>query len=108
MTLVVSPVDRRHADRRLPSPDEPLSRLRLRIGTELSVLDISNSGALVEGVARLGPGARVDVHIVTRHGRVLVRSTVMRAWVCAVRVDAVTYRTALRFDQPVETQRAPG
>ena len=41
--------ERRRAVRRVPHPDETLSRVRLRTGRELAVVDISSSGALVEG-----------------------------------------------------------
>jgi hypothetical protein len=75
-------------------------------------VNVADTGALVEGPARLGPGARVDVHVVTRHGRVLVRTTVTRARVCAVRADAITFQAALRFDGPVDARpmeaRPPG
>ena len=59
--------------------EEPLSRVRLRAGRELQVVDVSVAGALLEGTARLLPGTHVDVHMVTRDGRVLVRSRVVRA-----------------------------
>ena len=101
------PVDRRRRPRRVPGVDEPLSRLRLRTGWELRVLDLSNNGALVEGAARLLPGTHVDVHVVTRDGRVLVRSRVMRAYVCQVLADAVQYRGAFMFERDVDTA-APG
>ena len=71
--------DRRRAVRRVPQPTETLSRMRLRTGRELAVVDISPSGALVEGATRLLPGTHVDVHVVTRHGRVLVRTRVVRS-----------------------------
>lgn len=81
--------------------EESLRRVKLRIGPDLTVIDISGSGVLVEGTARLAPGARIDVHVVPRSGRILVRTTVVRAWVCRLRGDSVTYRAGLRFDQPI-------
>jgi hypothetical protein len=65
-------------------------------------VDASDSGMLVEG-ARLLPGTHVDVHVVTVEGRVLVRSRVVRAYVAALRGDAVVYRGALAFDRAVDT-----
>jgi hypothetical protein len=82
---------------------EALSRVRLRLGADLVVLDLTNAGICVEGSARLLPGRRIDVHVVTRGGRVLVRATVVRAQVSEVRADALTYRAALSFDHPVDT-----
>jgi len=52
---------------------------------------------------RLLPGTHVEVHVVTRDGRTLVRSRVTRAWVFAVAADALRYRAALVFDTRVNT-----
>ena len=96
-------VERRTAARRTPAPDETLARLRLRAGRELAVVEIGDAGALVEGTARLLPGTHVEVHVVTREGRTLVRSRVTRAWVFAVAADILQYRAALVFDARVNT-----
>lgn len=96
-------MERRRTARREPVPDEPLSRVRLRTGREVVVVNVSNSGLLVEGAARLLPGTHVDVHVVTRDGRVLVRSRVTRAYVCALEADAVRDRGALAFEWTVDT-----
>jgi hypothetical protein len=95
--------ERRAAVRRTPDLDETLARVRLRTGRELAVVDISDTGALLEGVARLLPGTHVEVHVITRDGRTLVRSRVTRAWVFAVAADALRYRAALVFDTRVNT-----
>jgi hypothetical protein len=71
----------------------------------MTVVDVSDHGALLEGGARLLPGTHVDVHIVTRHGRVLVRSRIVRAFVSHVQRDAVRYRGALAFECRVDTSR---
>ncbi len=99
--------DRRRAVRREPDSDEPLSRVRLRTGRELTVVNISASGALVEGLTRLLPNTHTDLHIVTRHGRVLVRTRVVRALVWRLERDRVCYRTALTFDTAVDTEVDP-
>jgi hypothetical protein len=96
-------VERRTAARRTPAPDETLARLRLRTGRELAVVDIGDAGALVESTTRLLPGTHVEVHVVTREGRTLVRSRVTRAWVFAVAADILQYRAALVFDGRVNT-----
>lgn len=77
--------------------------MRLRAGRELTVVDLSNAGALVESPARLLPGTHVDVHIVTREGRALVRSRVVRAYVSHVAADVVRYRGAIAFDRAIDT-----
>lgn len=89
--------------RRVPVSGEPLSRMRLRTGRELDVINVSNGGALVEGTARLLPGTHVEVHVVTRDGRMLVRSRVVRAYVSHVTGDLVRYRGALAFERQVDT-----
>lgn len=96
-------MERRRTVRRAPSLDEPISHVRLRTGRELSVVNVSNSGVLVEGAARLLPGTHVDVHVVTREGRMLVRSRVTRGYVAYLAPDAVRYRGALAFDRVVDT-----
>jgi hypothetical protein len=97
----------RKAMRRVPLRDEALSRIRLRTGREMSVVDVSNTGVLVEGHVRLLPGTHVDVHVVTRDGRVLVRSRVVRCWIAALDAASVWYRGALAFDRHLDTA-APG
>lgn len=95
--------ERRRVARRVPQPDETVSRVRLRTGRELAVVNISHAGVLVEGVTRLLPGTHVEVHVVTRHGRVLVRTRVMRSSVSRLQADIVCYRTALAFDTDLDT-----
>ena len=94
-------MERRRLRRRVPGDREPLSRMRLRTGRELAVLDVSGLGALVEGETRLLPGTHVDVHVMTAEGRVLVRSRIVRACVTALSAHRVRYRGALAFERLV-------
>jgi hypothetical protein len=103
----VRSVERRRAERRTPAPGEPLSRLRLRTGRELVVLNIASRGALVEG-PRLIPGAYLDVHIVTSAARTLVRSRVLRCEVTRVTAEAICYRSGLVFEQPIDVAAGYG
>jgi hypothetical protein len=96
-------MDRRRAPRRAPAGDEPLSRVRLRTGRELTVVDVSDAGVLVLSPVRLLPGTHVDVHVVTWEGRVLVRSHIVRAYVCALQADAIWYHGALAFERLLDT-----
>jgi hypothetical protein len=96
--------ERRRAARRVPQPEETLSRVRLRLGRELTVVDISSSGVLLEGLTRLLPNTHTDIHIVTRNGRVLVRARVIRALIWRLERDVVWYRSALAFDTVVDTE----
>ena len=96
-------LDRRRAVRRVPAADEPLSQIRLRAGRELRVIDISDTGLMSEGEMRLLPGTHVEVHLVTAEGRLLVRSRVIRVFVCHVSSNKVRYRGALAFERAVQT-----
>jgi hypothetical protein len=100
-------MERRRESRRAPAADEPIIRLRLRAGRELTVIDVSNAGALVEGASRFLPGTHVDAHLVTKDGRVLVRSRVIRAYVWSLGASSVVYRAALAFEQVVDTAPPP-
>jgi hypothetical protein len=95
-------VERRRAIRRSVAADEPLAHAKLRTGGQLVVLDTSSWGALAETTERLLPGRHLDVHIVTSGGRVLVRSRVARAFVYRLEADAIYYRAALAFEQPID------
>jgi len=94
--------ERRRASRRVPDAREALAHVRLRAGKELDVIDVSNSGVLVEGAARLLPGTQVDVHVITNGGRELVRSRVARAFVSRIDAAIVYYRGALAFERIVD------
>ena len=99
-------LERRHSSRRPVAAEEPLARIRLRTGRELTVVDIGSTGSLVEGAVRLLPGTHVDAHVTTAIGRVLVRSRIVRAWVSEIGDEGLTYRSALAFQQPIETAQA--
>ena len=95
-------VERRRLSRWVPNGTDALSRVRLRAGRELVVINLSGGGALVEGSTRLLPGTHVDVHVTAALGRVLVRARVMRCAVWTLTADVVQYRGALAFEAPVE------
>jgi hypothetical protein len=99
--------ERRRAPRRQPHSSEPVSRVRVRAGRELEVLDISSFGVLVQGESRLLPGRHLDVHVVSCSGRTLVRSRVVRSFVSSLSKDRVVYRGALAFEQPLQLAPAP-
>jgi hypothetical protein len=96
--------ERRRTIRRVPACTEALSRVRLRAGRELAVINVSPWGALVEGTARLLPGTNIDVHVTASQGRVLVRARVIRCAVWRVGADVIVYRGALGFSAHVDLQ----
>jgi hypothetical protein len=77
--------------------------VRSRTGRDLDVVDVSHTGLLVEGQPRLLPNTHLDIHIVTRAGRVLIRCRVVRAFVWYLERDLVRYRAGLAFDHDVDT-----
>lgn len=73
---------------------------RVRPGHDVSIVDVSPRGALVEGPRPLRPGTHVQLHL-QRAGRgAAVNARVLRCLVTAIDADAgVTYRAALAFDE---------
>ena len=59
---------------------------------------------------RLLPGIHVDVHVVTKEGRTLIRSRIVRAFVTHVEAVLIKYRAAMAFEQTIDTapQSVPG
>ena len=96
-------VERRRAVRRCPAAGDPLSRARLRTGSEVLVTEISDIGAFVRTNARLLPGTHVDVHLMTMSGRVLRRARVVRAAVGSLDATGIEFRVALAFDAPLDS-----
>jgi hypothetical protein len=78
-------------------------RVRSRTGREFDVVDLSDTGLLIEGRDRLLPNTHVDIHLVTRTGRVLLRCRVVRSFVWYLENDLVRYRVGLSFDRRVDT-----
>ena len=99
--------ERRQAIRRVPGLDEHLSHLRVRAGLDLTVVDFSAAGALVESLARPLPGTYMNVRINTGASHIVVRSRVVRAHVCHVEAHLVRYRVAIAFDRMIETEHRP-
>ena len=95
-------LERRSAVRTLLVVGDPARTIRLRSGDPLTVIDLSDRGALVESMVRLIPGVRVAVHLTTKAGRILVRGWVVRCAVVRVEADAVAYRGAIGFDDDVD------
>jgi hypothetical protein len=80
---------------------------RIRGGREITVIDVSASGALIAGARPLRPGARVEMHLTLDKRHVIVAAHVTRCLVAAIDADrGITYHSALafegRFDWPCE------
>lgn len=79
---------------------------RIRLGHRLVVIDVSSSGALVEGPCPLRPGARIEVQLDTEVRGSMVAARVTRCVVSAIDPDlGVTYRSALAFAESCDWVR---
>ncbi len=94
-------VERRSSPRRSGAKCAWLVAARLRPGRDISVLDLSSGGALVEAGVRLLPGAPFVLQLVGADGWCpSIRGTVLRCHVSALDPSTgVRYRAALAFDR---------
>ena len=95
-------MDRRRSARRVPDLDEPLSRVRVRTGVSLCVLNVSSTGVLVRSNHRLTPGTRIGLHVPTRVGRELVKGQVVRCRVSSLGHDEIGYDSAVALDGAID------
>ncbi len=92
-------VERRSSPRKLPSECGWFVSARLRPARDVRLVDLSDRGALIEGMARLLPGAHIELHLFGVEGRRTVRARVVRSHVSALDWSSgVRYRAALEFD----------
>lgn len=91
--------DRRRAPRVRPAYTPWGDLALLRPGQDVTVLDISCGGALVESAARLRPGARAELQLLGVP-RCMVRGHVNRCHVASL--DPLRYRGAIVFDEQLE------
>lgn len=73
----------------------------LRPGCEVSVIDLSPGGALVQAHRPLRPGARVHVRFIAEGRSFALAAHVLRCVVWSIAGDeGVVYRGALQFEHP--------
>jgi len=90
--------DRRRARRRRTIHDHGIVSARVRPGREVSLLDVSAGGALVETAYRLLPGSPIELHVATTERRASMRGGVLRSAVVGVRAAGMCYRSAIGFN----------
>lgn len=91
----------RRRNRRESGQDVERIAARVRPGHAVSVVDISLSGALIEGRRPLRPGAHIEVHLRAGAARAALMARVVRCLVSAIDgPDGVLYRSGLSFDEP--------
>jgi len=81
---------------------------RVRHRSDVTLVDLSSGGALVEGACRLRPGSRVELRIGVEAERVTVPARVHRCFVSTIdRHSGVRYRAALTFELPLTMTPPP-
>jgi hypothetical protein len=96
--------DRRSYPRRAGSEIEWLRGVRLKAGPEVSLVDISRGGALVEADVQLRPGAHSALEIVSIASGIEIPFEVLRCQIASLRTG-VRYRGACAFKQPFDLER---
>lgn len=71
---------------------------RIRPGYNVSVVDVSAGGVLVESERRLFPGSVVELQVRSAHRSQVVRGHIVRCAVARLRANAICYRGAIAFD----------
>jgi hypothetical protein len=93
----------RRRSNRFPGAGLRWRTARLRPGRDVGLVDVASGGALVEGRARLAPGARVVLQLRAEDETRIVHARVLRCEVSALDpARGVLYRGALRFDEAIE------
>lgn len=88
----------RRCDRRHERVDEHgVLSGRIRLGSGVTIRNVSASGALLESSDRLLPGATIELLLMTRSGRSVVKGRVVRCLVTHVSATALVYRAAICF-----------
>jgi hypothetical protein len=96
-----SGIERRIHQRLRPEEVQWLRHVRLKNGPEVSLVDISSGGALVEARVQLKPGSSVTLQMTTSGRLVEIASDVLRCGIATLD-GAATYRGAFVFAQPIE------
>ena len=72
---------------------------RVRPGHDVSVIDVSAGGALIETDHRLLPGTSVELYLHTTTHCATVRGRVLRCAIVGLQSNSVCYRGAIGFDR---------
>lgn len=93
--------DRRRS-RRLDVRDHGIVSARVRPGHQVSVINVSAGGALIEGEYRLTPGSAVELQLETGRERAAIKGRVLRCAVARLRSESVCYRGAIGFERHLQ------
>jgi len=91
--------DRRRALRHSGIDQHGILSATVRPGHQVTVINISSGGALVETHRRLLPEKPVELVVERKRYRATVRGRVLRCAVVRVRASSIWYRGAIAFDR---------
>lgn len=93
------PVRERRRDTRLTGVSLPVPYATIRPGTPAHIVNLSETGTLVQTPRALRPGSRVFLRIDAAAGVIGLGAVVLRCEVWAIHpLAGVSYRAAIRFD----------
>ena len=97
-------IERRQSPR-LPVEAIRWTAVRMRPGREANLINLCERGALVEGPARLHPGAAVVLHLVGPSPSSSIKGTIVRCHVSSIcGRTGIRYRGAISFDAAIEVE----
>jgi hypothetical protein len=96
-------MNERRGDPRSAAPRVRSMTGRIRGGHEIGFVDLSATGALIEGARPLRPGARVEVHLAVETQHFVLSACVVRCLVAAIDAEqGITYHAALSFERRID------
>jgi len=91
--------EKRSAPRLPPSAITDLKSVRLIAGPEVTLINISRGGALIETDALLVPHSSIAIRLVTAEAVFLLRGRVLRSRASSFHGSNLVYHSALAFDE---------
>lgn len=101
-------IKNRRIDQRLEASRTSISEVKMATGEVVDLINISHSGALLEGDSRMRPGMRVTLRVKETQEPDLVCGRVIRCSIVGLCEGALRYRFAVAFDKPIDFQILPG
>ena len=97
------PGTQQHRSPRVPAAQIGKPRARLLPGGDVDVINISDTGLLVEGKARPGVGTVVTIRI--QGSRAKLEGRIVRSKISTIHRDGtLSYESAIEFDTPTSVQ----
>jgi hypothetical protein len=95
-----SGAERRTSTRRTGVKEHGIVRARIRPAYDVSVIDLSAGGTLIEATHRLMPGTSVELHLRNAENEAqIIRGRVLRCTVSHISANGVRYRGAIVFER---------